>query len=222
MFVGVWLTRTGPDQVRPPSVEVKRLMPGSSGPLGRTYSCCVTTYSAPVRGSTAMSGITLAERTAAPVSGSTIGTGSTLGVIAIGADQVRPWSVERITSTDPPASVPSLNMSTSVPWGRTTIWLSRVCADRRRVDRLGRRPGPAAVGRHGEIGRAREGAGRQVLDGPVPDDVREAGPGRVGGHRVLVVEDQLRVAVGGHVRVRVVDDRRRALQVYPPSVDLLT
>jgi hypothetical protein len=91
------LTLTGAVQVRPPSIDLDSAM-SSWVPLNRLSSH--TTYSAPLPGSTAMSGrappMSAPVRSGTPVSGSRSCT-TGLFEIWIGGDQCDPPSVERIT-----------------------------------------------------------------------------------------------------------------------------
>src|SRR5690242_20038153 len=100
MFVGVWLTLIGSDQVRPPSVDMDRAMPSELNLLLKRASA-QTAYRLPPFGSLLLRafGSTATEvsgspsRTMAPVlSGSVTGTPSMAGP-SVMADQVAPWSV---------------------------------------------------------------------------------------------------------------------------------
>src|SRR5438094_4363954 len=88
---GVWFTRTGADQVSPPSVDLESAMSSCVPPENTPVAH--TTYKLPVLESTATSGRSAPERTGWPVSGSTTGRVEALAIL-IGFDQVSPPSVE--------------------------------------------------------------------------------------------------------------------------------
>ena len=133
--VKAWLTpptvlmRRVADQVRPPFVDLENAI--CSWPVKR--SSCQTTYRAPLLSSTAICGIRSPVRTAWPSAGS-VTPSVIIRSISIGADQVSPLSVERITAAVKPRLriAPTLrirlNSITRSPFGSTTIWLPIVCA----------------------------------------------------------------------------------------------
>jgi hypothetical protein len=139
---GVWLTRTGVDQVRPPSWDIAKATSVYWRVLNRASS--QTAYRFPVDGSTATSGRNMGARTPAPPSGlatprapgtvkvSIRGTisAATMGFFA--GSQVWPLSVERTSARlKSPWSTPLWSLFTRiwqktftrVPSGRaTTSW----------------------------------------------------------------------------------------------------
>src|SRR5262245_21782844 len=106
MFVGVWLTLIGSDQVWPPSVDIEKAIPSALYLLLKRASA-QTAYRLPLFGSTAAERIGSPARTGAPVSGSVTSTVSIAGPSMM-ADQVAPWSVERRT--------PSTLLSACAAW----------------------------------------------------------------------------------------------------------
>ena len=129
MFSGVSFTLTGPT-MRPPLSDCEKAI--ESYWKSPKRASCHTAYSLPLRvGSTATSGMMSPVLTSSPVSGSVMAIVCSLST-RIGADHVSPSSFERSTLTVQARSLfllsplNSANRLTSVPSGRTTIWLAIV------------------------------------------------------------------------------------------------
>src|SRR5260370_19279398 len=93
MFVGVWFTLMGLDQVRPPSVDMEKAISSWAKLLKRPSA--QTAYKLPLCASAATSRIGSPDRTVAPVFGSVTGMASSAGP-GMGSDQVTPWSIEPV------------------------------------------------------------------------------------------------------------------------------
>ena len=124
--LGTLLISTGALQVKPPSSEREKAMPSRAPPEKR--ESCQAMASAPLL-STATEPRFEPSRIGVPVSGLPVPRDSDWAMV-IGADQLAPLSSERMTRSRTVvwlfASSNSEKNNSSVPSGRTTIWLLSV------------------------------------------------------------------------------------------------